>query len=788
MKETETTQTNRSLLRLEALDPVRETLALMGCAEMGDVLLSQVKQHAAYLERCSQQAEAVLYGDLGAANRLWMLLKEPISACPIIPQSILDEIARHARLLEPRTIAGDVLLRLIAGVVRAANQPVEADVMLHSLKRLLEPLFLSDLVAAAAERAERRDLQTLITAWSSPQWRAALTQVCPPELTQKPDERNKPVLNWDRLPFDMDTWRDPQPADEFPLWKIWICPGGIRKAMSQIDRFGERYTIDSISNPGACSGQMITIHGRNFGSTGRVYFPSPDVDDAAFGLGTGDFGVLVGVEPARWTDTEIDVVVPPWATSGELHLNAFTRHRDPCATIDVYRLGNTIPFEGGLAGVFEVSIAGNKVDLTSSEPSNLVPGDAVALTWRATVGPTVKIHIRLIESGNVLFERTNLAGGFAGLVLPVPDPEPKEPRRATLEFTATSACGAVEPLRIPVFLSVPPRLTIQYVEVTQGVQVDLAEVLAGRAMPTVAHKDTAVRVHMHCDRHGWYYNKLDKITGALFVDGRQLPPTNVRNLPPADRGFASVQGFSNPEITSNTLNFTIPAAWLTPGTHMLTVRVICNDPTGMIVVGQTLSWTWLAKSPLRVRAIWMSLYPSTEGMLDYTRRVLDYLPTPLTDIGIAHPGGHTHPYDLSNKDGWEDLIDDLEDLWDDFDEDSGVRWLGIVSPSERFGRPPFTTAGISGTPSIAVLAMGDVPHAGAHELGHSLGLNHVNQPPGKPDGPYDTVDNGGMLRRPPFDVRSSTAVSLPAVDLMAYPPLPVRPGITTWLRLFNMNF
>ena len=64
-------------------------------------------------------------------------------------------------------------------------------------------------------------------------------------------------------------------------------------------------------------------------------------------------------------------------------------------------------------------------------------------------------------------------------------------------FTATSACGATQPLRIPVFLSVPPTLTIQYVEVTQGVQGDLGDVLAGRGMPTVANKDTAVRVHMN---------------------------------------------------------------------------------------------------------------------------------------------------------------------------------------------------------------------------------------------------------------------------------------------------
>jgi hypothetical protein len=787
MKETETMQADRSLLRLEVLDRVRDSLTVMGYAETTDALLTQVKKHATYLERCSQQAEAVLYGDLSAANRLWLLLRDPISSCPVIPQSILDEIASHAGLVEPRAIASEVLLRLIAGVVRAANQPCEANVMLYSLRRLLEPLFLFDLVTATVERGEHADLCTLITAWWAPQWRAALTQTHVPDMTLQPDNLDGPVLNWDRVPYDLASWHTSTTLDEFPLWKLSLCPEGTRKGMSQIDRFGARYTIESISNPEACSGQRVTIRGRNFGPTGRVYFPSPEADDPAFGLGAGNAGILVGVEPVSWTDTKIDVVVPPWATAGELHLNAFTRHKDPCAIIDVFRLGNTILFQGGLAVVFQVSIAGHEVDLTSNKPTNLVPGDAVALTWHATIGPTVRVRIRLIESGTVLWERTNLPGGFGGVVLPVPDPLPKKPRSATLEFMATSACGAIRPLRIPVSLSVPARLTIQYIEVTQGVQGSLDDVLAGRAMPTVANKDTAVRVHLHCDRGGWFDNKLDKITGALLVGGLQLPPTNERNIVP-DRGFISISGFSDPDLTNDTLNFTIPGAWLTPGTHTFTVRVICNDSAGKISLSQSFTWTWLAKSPLRVRAIWMELHPPIEAMLDYTRRALDYLPTPLTDIGIARPGSHTHPYDLSTWDAWDDLIHDLEDLWDDFDEDSGVRWLGIIPSSERFGRPTFKTSGISGTPSIAVLAMEDLPEAGAHELCHSLGLNHVNQPPGKPDGPYDDVDNGGMLRRPPFDVRSSKAVSLPAVDLMGYPPLSVRPGITTWLRLFNMNF
>ena len=433
--------------------------------------------------------------------------------------------------------------------------------------------------------------------------------------------------------------------------------------------------------------------------------------------------------------------------------------------------------------MYEVLLGGVAIDLTSTQPRNLTPNDSVVLSWRSSGGPTTRITIQLVDNGTVVWERSDLPGGFGAVVLTVPDTAPQIPRSAMLVFTAVSLCGTTAPLRLPVYLSVPPRLTITYVEVTQGVQGDLADVLAGRAMPTVAYKDTAVRVHMHCDRGGWFFNKLDKITGSLTVDGRRLSPTNARVIVP-DRGFAGISGPSNPNLTNDTLNFTIPAAWLTPGAHTLTAQLVCNDPSNKIVVFETISWTWVEKNPLRVRAVYMALYGSDAFMLDYVRRALDYLPTPLTDIGVAAPRWIPHTYDLSDPDEWRDLLYDLEDAWDDADEASGVRWLGIIPASER--RPGLSPAwnGLSGVPSIAVLALGDRPDSGAHELGHSLGLLHINLPIGKPSGEYDSADSGGFLRRPPFDVRTSTAISLPAGDLMSYQH-PRGTGITTWIRLLE---
>jgi hypothetical protein len=776
----------RPLVNLAEMQRIHEELMLAGARETSEALLAEAKRNAGFLGRCAKEADAVLGGELHASTRLWLLLREPIEVRRAIPRSILEEIAGESWHGAPRSLDGDALLRLIAGIVRAAHQPSESEEMLEAVSRLLQPFFYLDAAAAGAERSrqgDRQALETFVTAHESPHWREELTQPINPGVMRDPVV-TKPTLDRDRIPFDIDSWRDEIVKPGIDRWDSgWPCMGGARKAMSEIDRFGPRYTIDSLVNDQACAGETLTIRGKNFGPNGRVYFESPGIKDPAFHLADGDPGVLVGVKAKTWTDTKIEVVVPVWATAGELHLNAFTHHVDLCTIIDVYRLGNSAFFRGGLASVYEVKVAGVAIDLTDTKPTNLTPGDSVALSWRSSGGPTTRIKIQLIDRGGIVWERTDLPGGFGAVVLTIPDPEPKEPRSASLVFTAVSSCGATAPLNVPVWISVPPKLTIQYVEVTQGVQEDLGAVLAGRGMPTVANKDTAVRVHMNCDRGGWFSNKLDKITGSLLVDGRRLRPTNVRVLIPPDRGFASIRGLSNPSFTNDTLNFTIPAAWLTPGPHTLTVQIVCDDPSGKIALGQSFTWTWVAHAPLRVRAVYMALYGTDEFMLDYLRRALDYLPTPLTDIGIASIRWYSHTYDLSTDEGWNDLADDLEDAWDDADEASGVRWLGIIPQSERFLGKPLAHQGIAGVPSIAALAMGDVPYVGAHELGHTYGLHHIDLPAGAAKGPYDPADNGGVLRRAPFDVRTSTAIPLPAGDLMTYFE-PVRPGISTWMRLF----
>src|SRR6201989_1197432 len=63
----------RPLLREGAAERIREGLRLSGHCAAIDALVESVDSHAEYLERCSIEAEAVLRGNLAAANRLWLL-------------------------------------------------------------------------------------------------------------------------------------------------------------------------------------------------------------------------------------------------------------------------------------------------------------------------------------------------------------------------------------------------------------------------------------------------------------------------------------------------------------------------------------------------------------------------------------------------------------------------------------------------------------------------------------------------------------------------------------------
>ena len=270
----------RQLLRDGAVERIRQGLILAGASVAIDAFLADIERHAAYLDRCSIEAEAVLRGNLAAANRLWLLLQTPVGSRLPLPASILGDAAHDILRSAPTAIDGEVLLRLVAGVTRGANQPSEAEVMLKTLGQLLQPLFRLDLAAAAIERARQGHaemLETLVTAQLTPQWLDEVTHPNDPIQTRdRPFAAGTAVLDSNRVPFDSTSWLQLSPRSPVFQWEIlWPCIGGVHLSMSEIDRLTVPYHIDSISPSDACRGQTLTILGTDFGPAGRVTFPAP---------------------------------------------------------------------------------------------------------------------------------------------------------------------------------------------------------------------------------------------------------------------------------------------------------------------------------------------------------------------------------------------------------------------------------------------------------------------------------------------------------------------------------
>jgi hypothetical protein len=329
----------------------------------------------------------------------------------------------------------DAVLDLVTGAGRSANSPAEAGAMITALGGLLDPLFLLDHAAKAQRRGDFETIRTISAAGEAASWAAA----------NNPPPQNVRDGQWKD--------RDPLVAGAAVVgrsvlaslsnWSTkWEC---LSTGVSEIDLMDGIYEIQAISNQPACAGETITILGTGFGAEGRVYFPT---NDWTFNKFAGDHpDMLVGIPALSWTDTRIDVVVPPWAVDGDLHLNAFHTVTSRCRVRDIYRPGNQYPFIGGVASIFELSL----LDLDNSlpQPLTFAQHDRVLLSWRASVGPTVQVSVSIRKSdGTVLLSPREVPGGGSQTTI-VRIPEiGGDFADAQFVLSPASNCGQTDPLTV----------------------------------------------------------------------------------------------------------------------------------------------------------------------------------------------------------------------------------------------------------------------------------------------------------------------------------------------------
>lgn len=541
------------------------------------------------------------------------------------------------------------------------------------------------------------------------------------------------------------------------------CTLRFLRTLPALQQAAPKYRIDSISDPAACGGTVITLRGVNFGSDGLVIFPAAGDDPNGRAL----------VQANSWSDTEIVVQVSAVAGPGPIGLRVRDHDIKVCnQTFILYRLGEGLSnFSGGTPSVFSLAVNGQ-----SSPPVVVTPASIATITWYASQAPDTTLNVRVFGPAGTLSTFGPFSGVVGTVTFDVPDVT--EPTDLTVEVTAAGHCGSTSK-HLALKATVPAQVIIEGLEITQGIQNFRRTGVPNNDLPTIAGKDTIVRAYVYADRKGFMNDKVKNMTASLAVDGVAYAPINGQKpnggTPKPFLDLGSKAALLRYEA-DHTFNFRIPAPRC-QGTRTLKLLVFGKDELGGRYHAYTTSWTWLENEALPVRWILVrdgrgggsGLAPTDDEARFTVLRALDLLPTPPTNIAPAWLATWNTTTDFTARDGPDELLDNLdnehdcnawESAWSTFgladcpSPDNAI-WIGLTSTTNPINRGK---AGRPGNTAVAMIhslsSSGDVARTTpAHELGHCAGRMHVNRGCGAstPGGPYFAHPDNGNLLNVPFD-------------------------------------
>ena len=616
------------------------------------------------------------------------------------------------------------------------------------------------------------------------------------------------------------------------------CLLGLRHALGEFGRAADAAGkatswstgIAALTPNQGCAGTAVTISGNGFGASQpanvNVWFPREDG------------GCLPAEVVQEWTDDHIVVEAPPGVGRGCVGFVGLPRPNDsgsslaeaagavagemvsclgpiaipaaqrleqfggflhipcpPCLPNDANR------FSGGAPLMTSLTVDG------SNGPLSVALDSDVTIAWAAepTTNTTVTIYVRQITHGIGLLQTHTGLPATGSLIFHTPAVNDS----AMLEViaTANNACGSLAERVVKMKVTVLPTLVIEGMEVTQGIQSFWRPNVTWNSVPTVANKDTIVRVYVSTDIGTFDGGTLNGVTGTLKVDNTTLTPINGYSpdgsTTPNPFIDARKRQDIHREITSHTLNFRIPAA-LSSGTKTLVATVQSPKVSGVVPKAiSAMPWTWQVKSPLRVRFVRMlvNLAPPepvsrrpTEVEARYTiERAFDLIPAPANDIAPAWLPTWDTSGDLFTLDGVRDILRDLdwqhncyfwEWLWawtgtTGCPEPDNALWIALTARGQwGVARRPGNTA-ISQIYEISDGWQGNRMKT-AHEIGHLLGLKHVNRGCFTvPEGPFSNLPNNGELQDVAFDPYWNQALDN-LTDFMSY-------GCNRWTSRWSWN-
>ena len=474
------------------------------------------------------------------------------------------------------------------------------------------------------------------------------------------------------------------------------------------------------------------------------------------------------------------IVGPPKTASVRLQLQTLTLFEDEEAgdthmAIYLYRDTNT--------EIFRWNNGGNKVnEVATYGLSNGTPSATLRLDM---VGPTVVWVEGYADDDqdwpSVGSNENSL--GRAVITIDPADPNTLGQRQLGPTRTDNDNQGYVINLSIEV-LSTKPDLALTGVEVTQAIQYFRSSLGPDNSLPLVAQKDTLVRAYIDSglDPSSPSGGQVPNVTGTLIVMGSS-------NLSLTQLAPITAQPISkvNPAVFTDTLNFLIPGDQAT-GTLSLTVQAVgggsTSNPFHLTVQFQPT----LVRSILIVR-VQHGASGTPPDEVTYLS-VVNQLPTmypiatdPAQSIRYQPaPGGevYVNTHNLATDDGWDNMMNDLEDIQEDFDDDKYKVFALLPSfPNSKWGGQG------SDWDNIAAGFTG----VQWHELGHVYGLDHApsvrcNPDPDPADVDDDYVPPDGSLGGIGVDIANRKAFAASTFDLMAYCD-PVWMSAYHWLKLFN---
>jgi hypothetical protein len=376
------------------------------------------------------------------------------------------------------------------------------------------------------------------------------------------------------VPFDRDSW-DPSLFMEPELEDMLGCIDEL--SGPRLSAYQE-FRIDSLSPNNGCEGDTAVLRGSGF-------IPGAEVMFVGARLGT-----FVRATPTRWSDTEIEFVIPSGATYGPVKLvYAHSNGVEVCGihTSDAPfdRSEQPTLFVGGRPRIDSISFLKDDVPFDPSSET-VWPGERVALVYEYTLNTlnhSVEVRGAQIQITNgslspdipldpYPFESTDEPGRT---MQTMPPTDYNRTTRISCEISLTNGCGTTVG-SASYIVHRPASVALLDTEVTQGIQFLNAtehmrnddEAGDNNTVPLIAHKRTLVRVYYKTSQIAEFnQGKAVGLNVRLrgFIDGEELSGSPLSAL---NSNSLFAINTTNPWAQRGTLttsaNFILPDDWTIP--------------------------------------------------------------------------------------------------------------------------------------------------------------------------------------------------------------------------------